>query len=109
MLLHLVDFGGAQIRAHSGRSLIRSLITAGYLAIGIILLVYGYSEQQQTLRIAGIAVLSIGGLIAWLAALKRYRVIADTPTAVLRSAAQGYVELLGTCRAVPDAELLRYR
>ena len=60
MLLHLVDFGGAQIRAHSGRSLIRSLITAGYLAIGIILLVYGYSEQQQTLRIAGIAVLSIG-------------------------------------------------
>ncbi|MEE8287400.1 MAG: hypothetical protein V3R72_11950 [Gammaproteobacteria bacterium] len=108
MLLHLVDFGGAQIRAYSGRSLIRSLVTAGYLAIGIIFLVYGYSEQQQILRIAGIAVLSIGGLIAWLAALRRYRIIADTPTAVLRSAAQGYVELVGTCRAIPGSDLLLY-
>jgi hypothetical protein len=108
MLLHLVDFGGAQLHGYSGRSLIRSLISAGYLAIGIIFIVYGYSHQQQYLRMAGIAVLSLGGLIAWLAALKRYRVIADTPTAVLRSAAQGYVELLGTCRAVSDAELLRY-
>jgi len=108
MLLHLVDFGGAQIRAYSGRNLIRSLISAGYLAIGIIFIVYGYNHQQQYLRMAGIAVLSLGGLIAWLAALKRYRVIADTPTAVLRSAAQGYVELVGTCRAIPDADLLHY-
>ncbi len=108
MLLHLVDFGGAQIRDYSSRSLTHSLISAGYLAIGIIFIVYGYSHQQQYLRMAGIAVLSLGGLIAWLAALKRYRVIADTPTAVLRSAAQGYVELVGTCRAVPGADLLRY-
>lgn len=108
MLLHLVDFGGAQIRGYSGGSLIHSLVSAGYLAIGIICIVYGYSHQEQYLRTAGIAVLCVGGLMAWLAALKRYRVIADTPTAVLRSAAQGYVELTGTCRAIPDADLLRY-
>jgi hypothetical protein len=46
--------------------------------------------------------------VAWLAAFNRYRVIDDTPTAMLRSAAQGYVELTGTCRATPDSELLHY-
>ncbi len=108
MLLHLVDIGGAQFRGFSGGTLSHSLVTAGYAAIGIIAIVFGYSHQQPTLRMAGIAVLCVGGLVAWLAALKRYRVIADTPTAVLRSAAQGYVELTGTCRAIPDADLLRY-
>ncbi len=108
MLLHLVDIGGGQFRGYSGGSLIQSLVSAGYAAIGMIAIVYGYSHQQPYLRMAGIAVLCVGGLVAWLAALKRYRAIADTPTAVLRSAAQGYVELTGTCRAIADADLLRY-
>lgn len=108
MILNLVQIGGAEIRGYSGASLARSLISASYLAIGVICIVYGYSHQLPYLRMAGVAVLSIGGLMAWLGALKRYRVIADTPTAMLRSAAQGYVELIGTCRAIPDEELLRY-
>jgi hypothetical protein len=108
MLLHLAEIGGAEIRGYSGGRLIHSLVSMGYAAIGTIAIVYGYTYQEPYLRMAGIAVLSIGGLVAWLAALKRYRVIADTPTAVLRSAAQGYVELTGTCRVIPEADLLRY-
>jgi hypothetical protein len=108
MILDLVHIGGAGIRGHSGGTGIRSLIAAAYLTVGIICIVYGFSHQQPSLRLTGIAVLCLGGLVAWLGALKRYRAIADTPTAVLRSAAQGYVELTGTCRAAPDEELLRY-
>ncbi len=108
MILDLVHIGGAGIRGHSGGTGIRSLIAAAYLAVGIICVIYGYSHQQPSLVLTGIAVLCLGGLVAWLGALKRYRAIADTPTAVLRSASQGYVELTGTCRAAPDEELLRY-
>ncbi len=108
MLLHLVDISGAQVRGHSGGDLIHALVAWGYAAIGVFCIVVGYTHQQPNLRMAGIAVLCVGGLVAWLAALKRYRAIADTPTAVLRSAAQGYVELTGTCGAIPDADLLRY-
>jgi len=108
MLLDLAQIGTAEIRFHSSGNRFRVLVSASYVVIGFICIVYGYTHEEPYLRIAGIAVLSIGGLLAWLGALKRYRVIADTPTAVLRSAAQGYVELTGTCRAVPDAELLHY-
>ena len=108
MFLDLAQIGTAEFRFHSGGGRFRALVSASYLVIGFICIVYGITHQEPYLRIAGIAVLSIGGLIAWLGALKRYRVIADTPTAMLRSAAQGYVELDGTCRAAPDAELLHY-
>lgn len=108
MFTELVQIGGAEIRGYSGANLARALISAAYLAVGLFCIAFSYSHQLPYLRMAGIAVLSIGGLIAWIAALKRYRIIADTPTAMLRSAAQGYVELIGTCRVAPDEELLRY-
>lgn len=108
MPLDLVQFTSAELRFHVGGGRVRALISASYIVIGAICIVYAYSHQLPYLRVAGIAVLLLGGLIAWLGALKRYRVIADTPTAVLRSAAQGYVELTGTCRATSDSELLRY-
>ena len=108
MLLDLAQIGGAEIRFHAGGGRLRALISASYLVIGFVCIVYGFTHEIPYLRLAGVAVLCIGGLLAWLGALKRYRVIADTPTAVLRSAAQGYVELSGNCRPVPDAELLHY-
>lgn len=108
MLLDLVQFSNAEFRFHAGGGRIRALVSASYIVIGFICIVYAYSHQIPYLRGAGIAVLLLGGLFAWLGALKRHRVIADTPTAVLRSAPQGYVELTGTCRPVADAELLLY-
>jgi hypothetical protein len=108
MPVELAQIGNAEFRLYFGRGRLYVLISASYMVVGFICIGYGYTHQVPYLPIAGIAVLSIGGLLAWLGALKRYRVIADTPTAMLRSAAQGYVELTGTCKAVPDAELLHY-
>ena len=108
MLLDLARINGTEFRANFSASTIRALISAAYLSVGFFSIVYGYSHQLPYLRATGIAVLSLGGLVAWLAALNRYRVIADTPTAMLRSAAQGYVELTGTCRVAADNELLHY-
>lgn len=108
MLLDLAQLGSVEFRFHASGGRFRAFVAASYLVIGLICIVYGYTHEAPNLRLAGIVVLSLGGLIAWLGALRRYRVIADTPTAMLRSAAQGYVELTGTCRSVPDAELLRF-
>jgi hypothetical protein len=108
MFMELVQIGGVEFRGYSGANLTRALISAAYLTVGVFCIAFGYSHQLPYLRMTGIAVLSVGGLIAWIGALKRYRIIADTPTAMLRSAAQGYVELTGTCRAAPGEELLQY-
>lgn len=43
---------------------------------------------------------------AWIAALRRARVIADTPTSAVATAAQGYVELLGRGTPLAGAPLL---
>ena len=106
MFLDLVQLGSSEIRLQAGGGRSRVLISASYMVIGILCIVYAYTHQVPFLRVAGIAVLALGGLAAWLGALKRYRFIADTPTATLRSAAQGYVELMGTCAAMAGAELL---
>ena len=108
MHLDLAHLSGAGhgIRFSGGR--IRGLFPAAYLLIGGFLVFYGYSHPAPFLRLAGIITLALGGLLAWLAALKRRRVIADTPTAMLRSAAQGYVEIIGRCKRVSGSELLYY-
>ncbi len=108
MFLDLLHFSSADISFYFSGGRIRALVSAIYLIIGTICIVYGYTHQATNLRLAGTIILSLGGLLAWLGALKRYRVITDTPTALLRSAPQGYVELVGTCQAVPDAELLYF-
>lgn len=108
MLLDLAHLGSAELRFQSVNGRFRALVSASYVVIGLVCIVYGFTHQMPYLRLAGIGVLTIGGLFSWLGALKRYRFIADTPTALLRSAAQGYVELKGTCRSVPGAELLHY-
>lgn len=108
MLVELARFGSPELRGITIGSRIHSLIGASYLFIGLLCIVYSFSHQEPFLRTVGTGVLAIGGLLAWLGALKRYRVIADTPTAVVRSAAQGYVELTGECRPIGDAELLRF-
>lgn len=43
---------------------------------------------------------------AWLANLRRYRTIADTPTSRIASAPQGYVEISGRGRQPPGSQLL---
>ena len=45
-------------------------------------------------------------LFAWMSALRRLRVVRDTPTSRIASAAQGYVELIGRGKLMPDKPLL---
>lgn len=83
-------------------------VSAGYLSLAGILVVFAYSENMPWLKIAAAAVLVVGAMVAWFGAHKRGRVIADTPTSLLRSATQGYVELVGRSRLIPGASLLSY-
>jgi hypothetical protein len=45
-------------------------------------------------------------LFAWMSALRRLRVVRDTPTSRIASAAQGYVELTGRGKPMPDKPVL---
>ena len=64
----------------------------------LLLLVFAIQAESRavwTVCLSGIAALSF---LAWLAALRRWRAITDTPTSQVASAAQGYVELGGRAR-----------
>jgi hypothetical protein len=52
---------------------------------------------------SGIAVLSVLG---WLGSLRRWRSISDTPTSLVATAAQGYVELIGRGKALEGLPLV---
>jgi hypothetical protein len=52
------------------------------------------------------AMLILGGFGGWYASLRRIRWVRDTPTARIRSAAQGVVELVGRVRARPEEHLV---
>ncbi|AKU13259.1 hypothetical protein AzCIB_3366 [Azoarcus sp. CIB] len=54
----------------------------------------------------GIGVLVASGLVGWLRSLRAARMISDTPTSRIASAAQGYVELTGRGRPFDGTPLL---
>ncbi|HEY8353866.1 MAG TPA: hypothetical protein VIK69_02475 [Methylophilaceae bacterium] len=77
------------------------LITSfGHLALLVIAVQHG--RQPQTAWIVGL--IGLISLFAWASSFRRKRLIADTPTSRIGSAAQGYVELYG--RAVPEEDNL---
>ncbi|HET7395548.1 MAG TPA: hypothetical protein VFK12_03845, partial [Gammaproteobacteria bacterium] len=56
---------------------------------------------------AGIAVLlALAGFAGFLLFLRRLRFVEETPQSLIRSAAQGYVELQGACRLMPGAPII---
>jgi len=81
------------------------LITSGGQ---LILLFAGFhleSREGWLWTLSGIALIS---LFAWYSALHRYRLISGTPTSRVASAAQGYVELVGTAQAHGEPILGKY-
>lgn len=70
----------------------------GYL----LLIPLGYLFDRPLIRIGCTAAVILLALAAWLINLRRLRAIRDTPTSRVGSAAQGYVELMGTGRPMPD-------
>ncbi|MHB1094381.1 hypothetical protein [Thiobacillus sp.] len=79
------------------------------LALGggnLALLLLGFQLHSRTGWQICIALVGLTSFWAWLANLKRYRTIADTPTSRIASAPQGYIELVGRGRQPPGDSLI---
>jgi hypothetical protein len=75
------------------------LVTSG---VQVGLLVAGVVSETALGWSLALALMAAISLAAWASALKRRRIITDTPTVRLSSAAQGYVEVRGVGHTVPD-------
>lgn len=52
--------------------------------------------------------MALVSLYAWVATLRRHRMVGDMPTSLVASAAQGYVELFGVAESHPDSKTLAH-
>ncbi|MDD3447925.1 MAG: hypothetical protein PHF72_02695 [Gammaproteobacteria bacterium] len=77
--------------------LLHGAMSAGYLLAGLLLL----QAPTAGLRYGLLGAVAAVSLVVWLAAGRRYRLVADTPTARIASAHQGYVELVGRSELHP--------
>jgi hypothetical protein len=80
------------------RRLYGHLVTTGAEAL---LLIAGFQIDTRGGWIATFALMAAIAFIAGASAYRRYRAVGDTPTSRVTSAAQGYVELIGTARQLP--------
>lgn len=72
----------------------------------LVLIFVGFQIDTPAGWVAVLGAVSIISFFAWYGNTRRRRIIADTPTSTLASAAQGYVELIGGAKASPEAPLL---
>ena len=79
------------------------LVTSGTQLLLLFLAVQLESRNGWLICLSIMAALSI---VAWLSALNRLRAVRDTPTSKVASAAQGYVELVGSGQSFGDTPLL---
>lgn len=86
------------LRRHYGE-----LVTSGTQLL--LLVVAAQSESRQG-WLGSLGLMALLSLFAWVSALRRLRVVRDTPTSRVASAAQGYVELLGRGRLLEGSPLL---
>jgi hypothetical protein len=82
--------------------IIEPLIVGGYL----LLLVIGIQFQTRDAWLGTLEGTTSLAFVAWVISFRRARIIADTPTSRIASAAQGYVELVGRGRHHPGGPIL---
>ena len=80
-----------------------NLVTSGGQ---LILLLIGFKTESSLGMFVCVALMVPLSLFAWTSAYRRARAVDDTPTSKVASAAQGYVELVGTGRPLAGAPLL---
>jgi hypothetical protein len=78
-------------------------ITSGAQLLLVAIAIHFHNPKAWSWCLACMALIS---LFAWLSALYRYRTIKDTPTSRIASAAQGYVELIGTGKNLDGAPVI---
>lgn len=72
----------------------------------LFILLLGFHMASRTGWQLALALTGATSFFAWLANLRRHRTIADTPTARIASAPQGYIEIFGHGRQLPGTPLL---
>jgi len=80
-----------------------NLVTSGGQ---LILLLLGLKTESSLGMFVCVALMAPLSLVAWTSAYRRTRAVADTPTSKVASAAQGYVELIGTGKPLAGAPLM---
>ncbi len=80
-----------------------NLVTSGGQ---LILLLVGLKTESSLGMFVCVALMAPLSLVAWTSAYRRTRAVADTPTSKVASAAQGYVELIGTGKPLAGAPLM---
>ncbi len=79
------------------------LVTSG---AQVLLLIIGLQTGSRTGWLGVLGAMTVISLFAWISALRRLRLVRDTPTSRVGSAAQGYVELVGRGKPLGDPPLL---
>jgi hypothetical protein len=79
------------------------LITSG---AQLLLLAFAIHFNNAKAWLWCLALMALLSLFAWLSALYRFRAIKHTPTSRIASAAQGYVELIGTGKNLADTPII---
>lgn len=69
-----------------------NFLTSG---INLLLLFIGLKMESRIGWTISFTLIALTSFIAWVGNLQRYRMVSDTPTSKIASAAQGYVELFG--------------
>jgi hypothetical protein len=77
-------------------------------SVHLALLLLAYRVPHLWVKTGLFVAVSCSSLGFWLAAFKRYHLIADTPTSFIVSAAQGFVELVGRSELHPNTPPLGY-
>lgn len=72
----------------------------------LVLLFIGFQTESYVGMFVCVALMVPLSLFAWTSAWRRARAVADTPTSKVASAAQGYVELIGSGRPLAGAPLI---
>src|SRR3954469_17656132 len=82
--------------------------SANWLTGGLHLVILMLAVQAESMRAwpFALAAMTAVSFCAWMANYRRYRQVDDVPTSRIASAAQGYVELLGTSVPIDNAPLL---
>ncbi|HXC38079.1 MAG TPA: GIDE domain-containing protein [Burkholderiales bacterium] len=75
---------------------VRAHVITGGLQFG--LFAAAWAVGSRALWLASMALIALASVFAWAASYRRLRVMDDTPTSNIGSAAQGYVELWGRCQ-----------
>ena len=82
--------------------IVEPLTVGGYMTM----LLVGFSLESREGWIGSLASIAVMAFAAWMMSYRRARIITDTPTSKIGSAAQGYVELVGRGDNHPGGPLL---